>query len=84
MVAEIDKELLAIMVCPLSRAPLVQVGDWLYSTDRETRRRYPIRDGIPIMLVDEAEEVEKEEFERVMADAGGQQASESTAHEADS
>jgi uncharacterized protein YbaR (Trm112 family) len=69
--AEIDKELLNMLVCPLSRAPLVQVGDWLYSTDPETKRRYPIRDGIPIMLIDEAETVSPQEFERIVAQAKG-------------
>lgn len=63
---EIDAELLKIMVCPLSHATLVQQGDWLYSTDPETRRRYPIRDGIPIMLIDESEEVAVEEFDRII------------------
>jgi uncharacterized protein YbaR (Trm112 family) len=58
------------LVCPLSKAPVVQVGDWIYSTDPETRRRYPIRDGIPNMLVDESETVDPEEFERVMARCG--------------
>ena len=66
---EIDKQLLEIMVCPVSRAPLVQVGDWLYSTDRQTRRRYPIRDGIPVMLVDESEVVDLEDFDRAMGAA---------------
>lgn len=66
----IDAELLKIMVCPLSHAPLVQVEDWLYSTDAETRRKYPIRDGIPIMLVDESQVVDQEEYKRVMADSG--------------
>jgi len=68
----IDDELLRIMVCPQSHAPLVQIADWLYSTDRATRRRYPIRDGIPIMLIDESEVVEPMEFDRVMAAAGVQ------------
>ncbi|MHC4697917.1 MAG: Trm112 family protein [Planctomycetota bacterium] len=63
---EIGKELLDIMVCPISHAPLVQVGNWLYSTDRDTRRRYPVRDDIPVLLVDESEVVELEEFDRVM------------------
>ncbi len=67
---EIDKGLLDILVCPESKAPLVLVGDWLYSTDRKTRRRYPIRDGIPIMLIDESETLSTEEFERIMAEAG--------------
>jgi len=69
---EIDRELLEILVCPQSKAPLRQVGDWLYSTDPDTRRRYPIRDGIPIMLIDEAETVSPEEFGRIMAQTGGQ------------
>lgn len=67
VLADVDKELLAILVCPQSHAPLIQVGDWLYSTDDETRRRYPIRDGIPIMLIDESEMVDVEEFKRVMS-----------------
>ena len=71
--AKIDKELLEILVCPESKAPLRQVGDWLYSTDPKTRRRYPVRDGIPIMLIEEAETVSPEEFERVLAETGGQQ-----------
>lgn len=69
---EISPELLGILVCPLARKPLVMVGDWLYSTDRETRRRYPIRDGIPVMLIDESEVVDPAEFERLMAEYGGQ------------
>ena len=72
MSREIDKELLAILVCPESRTPVVQKGDWLYSTDPATRRRYPVRDGIPIMLIDESEIVADEEFSRVMAEMGRQ------------
>lgn len=65
----IDSELMKILVCPESHASLVQVGDWLYSTDPKTRRRYPVRDGIPIMLIDESEVVEPQEFERIMQQA---------------
>jgi len=67
--AALDKELLEVLVCPKSKARLVQVGDWLYSTDRETRLRYPVRDGIPIMLIDEAEQVDPEEFDKVVGGA---------------
>lgn len=67
---EIDEKLLEIMVCPVAHTPLVQVGEWLYSTDSKTRYKYPIRDGIPIMLVDEAKVADAEEFARVMAEAG--------------
>ena len=64
--ATVSSELLELLRCPLSRAPLVLVGDWLYSTDPDTRRRYPIRDDIPVMLIDESEEVSPEEFTRVV------------------
>ena len=67
-ITKIDAELLRIMVCPVAHAPLVQLGDWLYSTDPATRRRYPIRDGIPIMLIEESEVTDQAEFERVMAE----------------
>ena len=65
----ISEELLTILECPVAHVPLVQSGDWLYSTDSETRRKYPIQDGIPIMLIEEAETAEVDEFERVMAEA---------------
>ena len=64
----LDPELLKILACPESKAPLVLVGDWLYSTDPNTRRRYPVRDGIPIMLIDESEVVDQAEFDRIMAE----------------
>ena len=69
---KIDDELLSIMQCPVAHVPLVLVDDWLYSTDRATRRKYPIRDGIPIMLIDESEVADEEEFDRVMARVNSQ------------
>ena len=65
---KIDQELLNIMQCPIAHVPLIQKDDWLYSTDRQTRRKYPIRDGIPIMLVEESQVADEEEFDRVMAE----------------
>jgi uncharacterized protein YbaR (Trm112 family) len=65
----IDKDLLDMMVCPITHAPVVQSGDWIYSTDEETRYKYPIRDGIPIMLIDEKQVADPDEFRRVMAEA---------------
>ncbi len=64
--AKLNPELMEILVCPESHAKLVQVGDWLYSTDPATRRRYPIREGIPIMLIEESEVVDEPEFQRVL------------------
>ena len=62
----LDPELLAIMVCPLSHARLVQDGDTLVSTDPKTRRRYLIVDGIPNMLIDESEELSESEWKQIM------------------
>ncbi len=62
----IDKELLDILVCPLSKAPLVLDGDFLVSTDEKTRRRYRIEDDIPIMLIEESEELDLETWREIM------------------
>jgi uncharacterized protein YbaR (Trm112 family) len=51
----ITDDLLAILACPKCKAPLARQGDQLVCTRLECRLRYPIRDGIPILLMDEAE-----------------------------
>lgn len=48
----IDPDVLNIMRCPLTRSALEQSGDELIS--QIGGLRYPIRDGIPILLIDEA------------------------------
>ncbi len=48
----IDPELLSILRCPLTRSPLRQEGDFLIA--EVGGLAYPIRDGIPVMLVEEA------------------------------
>jgi uncharacterized protein YbaR (Trm112 family) len=50
----ISQELLDILVCPVCKKPLVQkeTGESLKCTT--CRRVYPVRDNIPILLVDEA------------------------------
>jgi uncharacterized protein YbaR (Trm112 family) len=63
----IDKELLDLLVCPLTKAPLVLDGETLVSTDPATRRRYRIDDGIPIMLIDESEELDEATWQAIMA-----------------
>lgn len=67
----LDPQLLSIMVCPVSHAPLLEVDGWLVSTDPETRRRYQIRDGIPVMLIDESEEMSREDWEAAVGDEAG-------------
>ena len=58
-VEEISPELLEILVCPKSHGALEQRGNWLYC--EKSQLRYPIRDGIPIMLIDEAEPIPEDE-----------------------
>lgn len=67
MSEDVSDELLRILVCPQTHAKLVRSGDWLYSTDPDTRKKYPIRDGIPVMLIDEADVADEAEFARIMA-----------------
>lgn len=48
-------DLLQILVCPLTRSPLKQDGDFLIASRPEgAGLRYPIRHGIPILLIDDA------------------------------
>jgi len=49
----LDQELLDILACPACRADVRLEGDRIVCTS--CGRRYPVRDGIPIMLVEEAE-----------------------------
>jgi uncharacterized protein YbaR (Trm112 family) len=49
---DVDAELLAILACPLDKQPVVRQGNYLVC--QECQRHYPIRDGIPVMLIDEA------------------------------
>ncbi len=51
--ATVPKELLDILVCPVDKAKVNLQGDKLVC--EQCGRAYPVRDGIPIMLVDEAE-----------------------------
>ena len=66
MGSSVEPWLLEILVCPESKAPLVLEGEWLYSTDRSTRRRFAVKNGIANMLVEESEVVAVEEFDRVV------------------
>jgi uncharacterized protein YbaR (Trm112 family) len=50
----ISKDLLEILVCPLCKAPVEMKPDNSGLKCIECRRVYPIRDEIPVMLVDEA------------------------------
>lgn len=51
----IDPELMKILVCPVDHGQLTETEDPPRLVCATCRRRYPIEDGIPVMLVDEAE-----------------------------
>ena len=63
----VDPKLLEILACPDDKGPL------LYFVDEDTlynprlRRRYAVREGIPVMLADEAEDVDDAEHARLLA-----------------
>ena len=64
----VDDSLLSILVCPADRGPLLLVDDELLYNPR-LRRAYRIEDGIPVLLIDEARDVDDDEHARLMARA---------------
>ena len=59
---QISPKLLEILVCPLTKGPLEYDADAGELISRSARLAYPIRDGIPIMLADEARELSEDEL----------------------
>ncbi len=62
-----DKKLLELLVCPVTKGPLIHDREKDELVSRAARLAYPIRDGIPVMLEDEARELSEEELERLGA-----------------
>ncbi|OBK31649.1 protein YcaR in KDO2-Lipid A biosynthesis cluster [Mycobacterium asiaticum] len=63
----IDDALLDILVCPDDRGPLLLVGEGRELYNPRLRRAYRVDDGIPVLLVDEARDVDDEEHARLTA-----------------
>jgi uncharacterized protein len=63
----LDENLLTILVCPADRGPLMYTADLLYNP--RLRRAYRIDDGIPVLLVDEARDVDDAEHARIVGEA---------------
>lgn len=63
----IDKKLLAMLVCPVSKAPLTHDKNKNELICTASGLAYPIRDGIPVMLESEAREITLEEKEHYSA-----------------
>ena len=65
----LDPRLLAVLACPEDKGPLLYFVDESALYNPRLKRRYAVRDDIPIMLIDEAETVGKAEHDRLMAKA---------------
>jgi uncharacterized protein YbaR (Trm112 family) len=59
----VDPKLLEILVCPITKGPLIWKSQANELISKSARLAYPVRDGIPIMLEDEARKLTPEEVE---------------------
>ena len=62
-----DAKLLEILVCPVTKGPLIFDRERGELISRSARLAYPIRDGIPVLLEDEARKLSPEEVEGYQA-----------------
>ncbi len=65
----LDAQLLEILACPDDKGPLLYFADEDALYNPRLKRRYDIRDDIPVMLIDEATTVDDAEHDRLLAKA---------------
>lgn len=65
----LDPRLLEILACPEDKGPLLYFADEQVLYNPRLRRTYAVRDGIPVMLIEEASTVDDTEHERLTAKA---------------
>ena len=65
----LDPQLLEILACPEDKGPLLYFEDEQMLYNPRLKRRYEIRDDIPVMLIDEAATVDGGEHARLLAKA---------------
>lgn len=65
----LDPKLLDILACPDDKGPLLYFADEGTLYNPRLHRRYEVKDDIPIMLTDEAHDVDEAEHTRLMAKA---------------
>lgn len=65
----LDPKLLEILACPEDKGPLLYFESEHALYNPRLKRRYDIRDDIPVMLIDEASGVDDSEHDRLMAKA---------------
>ena len=66
---QLDPRLLAILACPQDKGPLLYFADEQVLFNPRLQRTYRVRDGIPVMLIDEATAVDAAEGARLAAKA---------------
>jgi uncharacterized protein len=59
----VDSKLLEMLVCPVTKGPLVYDRQRQELISKSARLAYPIRDGIPVMLEEEARKLDPSEYE---------------------
>jgi uncharacterized protein YbaR (Trm112 family) len=64
----LDETLLSLLACPQDKGPLLLIGQEVLYNPR-LRRAYPIEDGIPVLLIDEARDVTDAEHSDYLARA---------------
>ena len=67
----LDPQLLNILVCPEDKGSLVYVESEGVLLNERLCRTYPVRDDIPVMLVDEASQISDDEVQRLLSIATG-------------
>ncbi|MCH1489879.1 MAG: Trm112 family protein [Ilumatobacteraceae bacterium] len=67
----LDPQLLEILVCPEDKGALVYVESEGVLLNERLLRTYPVRDDIPVMLIDEASQISDDEVQRLLAIAAG-------------
>ena len=60
-----DSRLLDILVCPVTKAPLIWDGQKQELLCKASRLAYPVRDGIPVMIEEEARTLSDDELARL-------------------
>lgn len=68
----LDPRLLEILACPEDKGPLLYFADENLLFNPRLKRTYPVRDGIPVMLISEATDVADSEAERLTEKAGSE------------
>ena len=65
----LDSRLLEILACPVDKGPLLYFADENSLYNPRLKKRYSVHEGIPVMLPDEAEDIDQAEHDRLTSRA---------------